>query len=329
MQADRYMDIRSGMVMVVSDLHGDGDAFDRYLQTFLTLRDMGEVDRIIFLGDVLHGYGSIDQDASLRMLLRIIELQESLGKDYVIMLLGNHEMPHIYGVSLAKGELEFTPRFEHMLGDHRERVQTFLKTLPFVVRTNAGVLLCHAGPDDSSIHHISRLRHFDHDELLNDASKMLAQQADLDRVYETYAELSGKSYAELAHEYLAVSSADDPRYSHLMRALLISERDHRFAMLWDFLFTQNERGLVDAAYEQICRRYLDALSASTVAAQRVCLSGHIVVPDGGYKVVNDRHFRLASATHARPRESGVYVLFDAAKPIKQAADLKACVASVF
>ena len=321
MQADRYLDIRSGILMIVTDLHGDGAAFNRYVETFLALRDMGEADRLIILGDLIHGYGKEADDASLSMVLRLMELQKSIGDDKIILLLGNHEMPHIYGVSLAKGNQEFTPRFERMLGSHRETVIEFFKRLPFVVRTTAGVLFCHAGPDDASITRAGRLRSFDHDALLQEADRNLAAQPDLNKVYETYAQISGESYENLAKKYLAVDGPNDPRYPHLMRALFISERDHRFAALWDFLFTQNERGVPLPVYEQLCQRYLDAFGAGAATQQRVCVSGHIQVPQGGYHVVNDRHFRLASAAHASPREAGAYLLMDSQKPISTARDL--------
>ncbi|HLA43723.1 MAG TPA: metallophosphoesterase, partial [Aggregatilineales bacterium] len=146
------------------------------------------------MGDLIHGYVDPVDDHSLRMALRVMELQKSLGEDYVIMLLGNHEMPHIYGVSLAKGELEFTPRFERTMGKYREILIEFFKGLPLAVRTSAGVLVTHAGPDENSINRGERLRRFNHDDLLQDADQTLAQQADLEKVYETYAQLSGQSY---------------------------------------------------------------------------------------------------------------------------------------
>jgi hypothetical protein len=321
MPTDRYIDIRSGKLMVVSDLHGDGEAFDRVVATFIAMREEGEVDRLVFLGDVLHGYGNEADDASLRMLLGIMDLQERFGKDNIVLLLGNHEMPHIYGVSLAKGDMEFTPRFERVMGSHREKVTTFLKSLPFLIRTSAGVMFCHAGPDESSINRVERLRDFDHEDLLGDADRSLQQQGDLTSVYEAYARISGETYESLAKRYLAVSGPEDPRYPHLMRALFISERDHRFGVLWDFLFTQNDRGYLPAVYEQICLRYLDAFGAGAPTIQRVCVSGHISVPEGGHQVVNDRHLRLASATHARPREAGEYLLIDAGKPLQKADEL--------
>lgn len=321
MQRERYVDIRTGKMMVVSDLHGDGEAFDRCIGTFMSLREEGEADRLLFLGDVIHGYGPEEEDHSLRMLLRIIELQERLGADNILMLLGNHEMPHIYGVSLAKGDHEFTPRFEAAMGEHRERILKFLMGLPLIVRTSAGVLFCHAGPDDSSVNRVERLRDFDHEDLLRDAALSLAQQGDLNQVYEAYARISGHSYESLAKKYLAVTGPEDPRYSHLMRALLISERDHRFGVLWDFLFTQNDRSLGATLYENICQKYLDSFGKDASQLQRVCVSGHIAVPEGGHQVVNERHFRLATAAHAKPRRAGEYLLMDCMKTVYSASEL--------
>lgn len=325
----RYLDIRSGTVMVVSDLHGDGDAFDRYLETFMALYNMGEADRLILLGDIIHGYANEDVDHSLRMVLSLMDLQKQLGAEKVIYLLGNHEMPHIYGVSLAKGYMEFTPRFERAMGEHRREIVQFFKSLPFVARTSAGVLFCHAGPDGDSANRIGRLRTFHHDDLIEDADKTLLAQGDLTQVYEAYEQLSGESYEMLAKKYLAVTGKNDPRYSHLLRALYIQERDHRFATLWDFLFTQNERDMPASMYYEVCRRYLDALSVGAPVPQRVCVSGHIKIREGGYMVVNDRHFRFASATHATPRESGKYLLLDLNKPIQTAEALIPSLLSIF
>jgi hypothetical protein len=324
----RYIDIRSGILMVVTDLHGEGSVFDRYIETFLALYETGEADRLLLLGDLIHSYGPPDSDHSLRMVQRVMELRQRLGEDRIIMLLGNHEMPHIYGVSLAKGEVEFTPRFEHQLGEERHKVSQFFKTLPFLVRTTGGVMYCHAGPDAESANRAGRLRTFRHDDLIEEAEAMLTQQGNLDQIYEAYQQISGQEYETLAREYLAVSGPADPRYSHLLRALYIQERDHRFATLWDFLFTQNERGLSSTIYEQVCRRYLDAYSIGATT-QRVCVSGHVVVREGGFQVVNPYHFRLASATHASPKTEGKYLLIDAQQPIHHAEELARYTMSIF
>src|SRR5512147_2137774 len=140
---DRFLDLSEGSAMIVTDLHGDREAFNRYVNRFRTLYQSGDAQRLIFLGDLIHSYGPPQTDGSLSMILDVMALQRELGEDRVIMLLGNHEMPHIYGITLSKGELEFTPRFEQMLGDHREKVLAFFDRLPFAIRTAAGVMLIH------------------------------------------------------------------------------------------------------------------------------------------------------------------------------------------
>ena len=205
---DRFVTLTHGTALVVTDLHGDLDAFTRCVTLFHTLRERGEAQRLIFLGDLIHGYGPLDRDGSLQMLLRVIKLQEELGADAVIMLLGNHEMPHIYGVSLAKGHAEFTPRFEHALGPHREHVLAFFDSLPFVVRTAAGVMLAHAGPAPDAIAHATKLQYFDHQAILQAADQTLSQTEDLEPLYQQYQAIYNLSYAELARHYLAVEGPE-------------------------------------------------------------------------------------------------------------------------
>lgn len=326
---DRILDVTDGRAMVVSDLHGDRDAFDRYVSEFRARHAEGDIQRLILLGDLIHYYGPPQRDRSLSMVLDVIALQESLGPDRVIMVLGNHEMPHIYGVSLAKGEIEFTPRFEHTLGPHRDRVLAFFRSLPFYVRTAAGVLLSHAGPSLEAIEQIDLLRHFDHESLLCQADRALAGTPDLEDLYKQYGHLYGTSYAEEARYSLAVSGPEDPRYPHLLRAFVISQQSAPFKALWDALFTQNEWGLTEHGYLQTCTEFLHALSEDAPAPQRVLVSGHMVTPTGGYMLVNRSHLRLSSATHARPREAGTYLLLDCAHPVRAASDLLPNLRSVF
>lgn len=326
---ERFVDLTDGVAMIVSDLHGDRDAFDRYVERFRTLYASGAVQQLIFLGDLIHAYGPPYQDHSLSILLDVMALREQYGPQVVIVLLGNHEMPHIYGISLAKGDFEFTPRFEHALGKHRERVIAFLSELPFYVRTAAGVLLGHSGPASEVTAHVALLRHFDHGQVLAEADALLAQVEDLTPYYQRYAEVYGASYDDDARHYLAVRSPDDPRYPHLLRGTLIAQRSREFAVLWDALFTQNELGLTEYGYVQQVREFLAAFSEGAPAPQRVMVSGHIVTPLGGYVLVNRYHLRLSSAAHARPREAGHYLLLDCARPIHAANELLPCLGTVF
>lgn len=326
---ERFIDLTDGVAMIVSDLHGDRDAFDRYVARFRDLYSAGAAQRLIFLGDLIHSYGPPYQDESLSILLDVMALRQQYGPQTVIVLLGNHEMPHIYGISLAKGDFEFTPRFEHALGKHRERVIAFLSELPFYVRTAAGVLLGHAGPASEVIAHLDVLRHFDHAQVLAQADALLAQASDLTPYFQQYRQVYGSSYAEDARHYLAVPGPDDPRYPHLLRATLIAQRSREFAVLWDALFTHNELGLTEYGYVQQVREFLAAFSEGAPAPQGVMVSGHIVTPLGGYVLVNRHHLRLSSAAHARPREAGRYLLLDCARPVYAANELLPCLDTVF
>ncbi|MBN1967007.1 MAG: metallophosphoesterase [Anaerolineae bacterium] len=318
---DRFLNLTGGTAMIASDLHGDRDAFDRCLRRFAALRESGQAERIIFLGDLIHGDGQPHDDASLSMILDMMALREQLGPDAVIMLLGNHEMPHIYGVTLTRGSLDFTPRFEHALGPHRDAVIAFLNSLPFYVRTAAGVMLSHAGPSPDVIAHADLLREFSHQEVLEQVEAVLNQVEDTSELTEQYRLLAGVPYDEMAREYLAISGPDDPRYLHLLRGFLVGRQSREFNVLWAALFTLNERGLSPTSYRNSCRAFLEAFSEDAPVEQRAIVSGHIATPRGGHTLVNDYHLRIASATHARPREQGEYLLLDCAAPVRSASDL--------
>lgn len=99
-------------------------------------------------------------------------------------------------------------------------------------------------------------------------------------------------------------------------------------MLWGALFTRCEKELSMPLYERILSHFLETLSIGAPAAQRVLVTGHIEVK-GGHAIITPQHFRLASATHAMPREAGQYLLLDVAEPITTAADLESKLGSVF
>lgn len=317
---DRFINITDGVVMVVTDLHGDRDAFDCHERRFRDFYAAGDAQRLIFLGDLIHSYGPAHTDDSVNMILRIIALQEEFGAENVIMLLGNHEMPHIYGVSLAKGEYTFTPRFEHALGPRRAQIMAFFESLPFYARTAAGVLLTHAGPEAEVIQRVDNLRQLDHRAILDQTDAILREADDLTPLYQQYSAIYGAPYAEDAEELLAITGPSDPRYPHLLRSFMISQQSQEFKLLWTALFTQNERGLPDSTYTSVCDEFLAAFSVDAPAPQRAVVSGHIGTP-GGHTLVNRHHLRLSSAAHAHPREAGEYLLLDCAHPVHSAASL--------
>lgn len=324
MSYPRAIDFETGTAMVVTDLHGNGKTYNHIRDTFLQRHKAGEVDRLIICGDLIHGYGDEAEDASLPMLLDVMSLQQQLGSDTVIMLMGNHEMPHVYSISLSKGNLVFTPRFERALAqlDRDPNVQfnrsdaiTFLKSLPFVVRTKAGVLITHAGasPAIKVRADAEQLLNFDHDSLLESTDEWLAEY-DLEALRE-----NGK-YLSQVKNMLAVDSPDDPRFLDMLRGQLLSNNSGQFQFLWDVLFATNEKGWHEAAYEIVLKGYLLAISQLSPYPQKVVVAGHIGVK-GGHQLVTDYQLRLASSAHANPEQAGQILMLDCETPIMKASQL--------
>jgi len=320
----KAIDFETGTALVVTDLHGNGKTYNHIRDTFLKLHQSGEVDRLIICGDLIHGYGDEADDASLPMLLDVMSLQQQMGHDTVIMLMGNHEMPHVYSIPLSKGNIVFTPRFERALVEldrdpnakyNRADVMTFLKSLPFVVRTKAGVLITHAGasPAIKVNADAEQLLNFDHDALLASTTEWI-EDYDLEALRED------ATYRTQIQNMVAVDSPDDPRFLDMLRGQLLSANSGRFQFLWDVLFATNEKGWSEASYEIVLKGYLVAMSQLSPYRQRVIVAGHIGV-QGGHKLVANYQLRLASSAHAHPEKAGQVLMLDCETPISKASQL--------
>ncbi len=317
---NRAVDLSEGTAFVVTDLHGEWEPYARYRDHFLELREMGQADTLIFLGDVIHGYGPEEYDYSLPIVLDIIRLQRELGPQTVIMLLGNHEFPHIYHIPLSKGDMVFTPRFEQDMGRHREEVIDFFKGLPFIVRTPGGVMMTHAGPGATTAtgKAAEMLLDFNHDKLLREADRLLNQSDVQDLLQRTFGSRAG-DYEENVRSLLAVNGPDDPRYYDLLRGIIVSNLEPEWSILWDFFFSQCEEGHPRNIYHNIVSHFL-RLFSRTGNIQTVVVTGHIRVL-GGYEVVADWHLRLASWAHATPNEAGSFLLFPVTEHFQEAEEL--------
>lgn len=336
--SQRIVDLNSGIAMVVTDLHGAWDVYRRLRDKFLDLRAKKVVDHLVLCGDLIHSEGVDETDSSLDILLDVMTLQAELGKERVIMLLGNHELPHIYGLTLAKGNVEYTPRFEASLTrldqrykapQTRKSVIEFLALLPFFVRTKAGVLLTHAGAaaDVSSPKHAERLFSLSHHDLVNLADREL-KKFDLGSLQRGYSHFTGISYDEQAKRYLAVTGPDDPRYNDLLRVLFLSGQNTDFDLMWNTLFSQNELDVGEGAYLRTVKNFLQNVSEVSPHEQTVLVAGHIGVKDG-FAEVGKQQLRLASFTHAFPKRSARYLLLNCETPIKAAGELVTNVKFVF
>ncbi len=284
----------------------------------------------MFLGDLIHGQGAEADDASLSIVLDIIRMQRTLPPGSVVVLLGNHELPHLYGTTLSRGDVEFTPRFEKALSQSgkRDEVMAFLNDLPLFVRTAAGVMFTHAGPGGSVMANIKTLAHLDHRAVLAEFDHALSINPYPEQLRSLYAKTMGMPYEVLARYYLSVTGPDDPRYDHLIRSVMIGQQCPEFEMLWDVLFTRCEQGLPAPLYDRLLHAFLDAFSTAAPVPQRFLVTGHMVVK-GGHTVVTPNHLRIASAAHARPREAGEYLLLDCGQPIDSMAELEVALGSVF
>ena len=329
----RIVDLVDGVAMIVTDLHGDWEAYHAYRERFLQLYEQGAVARWILCGDLIHSEAPAHRDRSLDIMLDVIHLQEVVGPDVVITLLGNHELPHLYGIPLKRGTVDYTPRFEKMLtaaGEHiRQRIMAFIDSLPFYVRTGAGVMISHAGASSAAIapENRRRLASFSHQNVLRRVDAQLALY-DSALLRDRYAQMTGSEYDDDVRYYLAVTDPADPRYGELLRLLVLNLDDPDFSLLWEAFFNRNERGLGADVYRHLIRQFLQAWSEDAPAAQHVLISGHMAV-QGGYRIVAGQQLRLASWAHAHPHEAGVYLLLDCATPVQGPEDLIDHLGSVF
>ncbi len=321
----RIVDLESGVAMVVTDLHGDGEAYARYRDCFLDLRAHGRADTLILTGDLLHRTPPAPDD-SLAMMLDVLRLKRELG-DHLIYLMGNHEFPHRYAFTLQRGDDLLTPRFEWAMGEHRAEIMALLDDLPFYVRTRGGVALAHAGaPPDFTAEKGERLFNLSHDDVLAETAvslppdfrpalrKLLGRQA-------------GRSYEQLIHDYFAVTDPNDPRYDDYLVGSVAITTHPDLQLLWDALFTKNERQY-GRAYHAHVPAFLQTLAAGWPHPQNILVCGHIDC-DGGHAIIGQQQLRLASAKHAHPREAGCYLLLDVEKKVNSPAELLPHLASVF
>ncbi len=322
----RVVNLDTGVAMVVTDLHGNWDDYRCYRDRFLALHAAGQADYLIFTGDLIHSEGPPQTDRSLDILLDLLALRETLG-ERLVYLMGNHELPHLYGITLAKGEHVYTPRFEAVMGEHRPAILSLFDGLPFYVRTPSGVAVCHAGASAglSAPGASARVFGYSH-RRVREAVEALLPADQRSAMQERFGQLNGVSYDELARVFLAVSGPDDPRYDDLLIGFLAQSHPD-FDLLWDALFNRNERQYGEADYAIFLDALLKELSVG-YHRQDVLVSGHVPCR-GGHALVAGRQLRIASGAHAHPHQAGCYLLLDAARPVLDAEALLEGLGSVF
>ena len=345
----RLWSVDRGTVMVVTDLHGDWATYERYRDRFVGLMEHGQVDAIILAGDMIHAEDEDYPDESLRILQDVLQLRQTYG-DAIIYLCGNHELPHLYGFSLSKGNKVYTPSFEKALdaAGCREEIISLFDSLPFIVRTRAGVSITHAGasPALADPQRAEQLFSWDHAELRQRAAQQISTQK-VEVLRQSYGNQHGMPYDKLAEYYLNITDPNDPRYDDLLIGSMVTQQREMGRVLWPALFTRCEieypiksssliggflqrmsgGGGDSTGYDALLEDSLATLSTG-YSPQAYLVAGHMAVR-GGHQLIADRHLRLASGYHAEPRTAGQYLRFDAAAPISSANALMIGLETVF
>lgn len=116
-------------IYALSDIHGHLREFEEALQ----LTDLSGENRLILLGDYVHG------PDSRGVVRRIIELQDEYGEGKIIALAGNHEAMVVDGSWPLEGPCE----------EEDARMIAWMKRLPLYYRTESQIFV-HAGIDEDA-----------------------------------------------------------------------------------------------------------------------------------------------------------------------------------
>lgn len=137
----KLIQLESGKVIFVGDTHGDLDATEKIIHTYLKSRN-----KLVFLGDYVdRGPASLE---NINFLLG----QKLERPDSLYLLMGNHE-------GYAVGSFHPADFWEGLDADLRQRYSEALANLPFAVSTPNGIIALHGAlPDVTSLEDINRIK---------------------------------------------------------------------------------------------------------------------------------------------------------------------------
>lgn len=137
-----------GRLIVVTDLHGNLDDYNYYLN----LWDEDDSDfHIVFAGDLIHAVD--DNDGSIEILDDAMEKSRKYSNFHT--LLGNHEWAHITSTKIYKLDKDHLMDFKNLVSYRKGYIEPhltnyikFFKTMPYFVETCNGLFISHSGPSD-------------------------------------------------------------------------------------------------------------------------------------------------------------------------------------
>lgn len=140
---------RKGKAMVVTDLHGDLNHFNQYLDIWEEFK--GKNNHFILTGDFIHGIEP-ESDSSVEIVEEVKYHFRHTENFHVLM--GNHEWSHITGRPVYKAGRNQKTDFEDLIMDKcgdrwvqkLSEYTSFFAMLGVAVKTYNGVFITHAGP---------------------------------------------------------------------------------------------------------------------------------------------------------------------------------------
>lgn len=137
---------KKGRLMVVTDIHGNYDNYQKYLKLW---NKKDKNSHIVFVGDLIHKTSGYDQ--SIEIMDDIIEKTEKYDNFHV--LLGNHEWAHITNNDIYKNGKNQKWAFEKLIEAKKGSLQPtldnyieFFKSMPYFIKTENGLFISHSGP---------------------------------------------------------------------------------------------------------------------------------------------------------------------------------------
>lgn len=275
----RVVHIKSGRMMVVSDIQGNKRDFERIIQLYQLLKNHKKIEYLLICGDLIHGYPGYD-DESFELLNTIIELRKS--DPNIIHLMGNHELAHVLHWNLQKGIINFTMNLEEKIQSNRAHYWSYLNDLPFAITTENGLFINHTGP-----------------------SKALGGVKD--PVYDLYLSIyKPHQWYQNLNFYREFKMNEELKTNFNQEfGLKIKDKAEGF-LAWEVFMNKNEYEY-KKRYPKVIETFLENMSK--IHPVHLLVSSHIE-ESKGYKIVHPKHFRVCTSYGASDDEDKKYLYLD-------------------
>jgi hypothetical protein len=287
-------DIHAGRIVVASDIHGNWEDYQRVRKRFEQLRKANRAEVLALGGDIIHSERG--EDSSVRILDDLIDNPD----DCVLSMMGNHELAHIYHMSVSAGNHSITDAFEEQVAGKRERYAGFMKKMPYAIRTRGGVLINHSGANAA----MSKKCGFTNLNAFVDGFNLI-DLLDHDAVIEEL-----KTFVRCAYRQEGKTLPEGFFDGYTPEIGQIFGDSGIGKYLWDVFFNGNEHEYGNN-YRSILNSFLEVMSTGRDPLQFL-VSGHLPVPAEGYQTLYGTQLR-ASLTHCADKSRRKLPLIDAAR----------------